>query len=90
MDCYTACWFHLGSLKNISKSEIQKILGQSIRKHRQRLAMTQEQLAEKSETHRTYLADIERGVRNPSIETVRRLAKALGLTISEFFEAAEL
>lgn len=77
-------------MKQIPKSEIQRVLGQSIRKHRERLELTQEQLAEKSETHRTYLADIERGVRNPSIETVRRLAKALEVPISVIFQTAEL
>jgi len=77
-------------LKDIPKDEIQKILGQSIRKHRVRLDLTQEQLAEKSQTHRTYLADIERGARNPSIETVRRLAQALGVPISAIFQTAEL
>jgi transcriptional regulator with XRE-family HTH domain len=77
-------------LKDIPKDEIQKILGQSIRKHRERLDLTQEQLAEKSQTHRTYLADIERGARNPSIETVRRLAHALGVPISTIFQTAEL
>ena len=52
--------------------------------------MTQEELSEKSQVHRTYLADIERGTRNPSIETVRRLALALGVSISEIFQTAEM
>ena len=69
---------------------MQRVLGQSIRKHRERLALTQEELSEKSDTHRTYLADIERGSRNPTIETIRRLALALGIPISEIFETAEL
>jgi transcriptional regulator with XRE-family HTH domain len=76
-------------LKDIPKAEIQKVLGQSIRKHRVRLDLTQEQLSEKSQMHRTYLADIERGKRNPSIETVRRLAQALEIPISEIFSTAE-
>ncbi len=76
-------------MKNIPKSKIQQALGQAIRKHRERLNLTQEELAEKADTHRTYLADIERGARNPSIETVRRLAKALEIPISEIFQTAE-
>ena len=80
----------LTSLKDIPKGEIQKILGQSIRKHRERVDLTQEELSEKSQVHRTYLADIERGTRNPSIETVRRLALALGVSISEIFQTAEM
>lgn len=76
-------------MKDIPKNKIQKVLGRSIRKHRERLEWTQEELAEESDTHRTYLADIERGVRNPSIETVRRLARALRIPISEIFQTAE-
>jgi len=65
------------------------VLGQAIRKHRERLDLTQEKLGEKADVHRTYLADIERGTCNPSIESVRRLACALGIPISELFKTAE-
>ena len=65
------------------------MLGQAIRKHREQLDLTQEELAEKAEVHRTYLADIERGTRNPSIESIRRVAYALRIPISELFETAE-
>jgi len=76
-------------LKQISKSQIRKALGQAIRKHRERLDLTQEELAEKAEVHRTYLADIERGTRNPSIESIRRVAYALQIPISDLFKTAE-
>jgi transcriptional regulator with XRE-family HTH domain len=76
-------------LKQISKSQIRKALGQAIRKHREQLDLTQEELAEKAEVHRTYLADIERGTRNPSIESIRRVAYALRIPISELFKTAE-
>ena len=65
------------------------MLGQAIRKHREQLDLTQEELAEKAEVHRTYLADIERGTRNPSIESIRRVAYALRIPISELFKTAE-
>jgi transcriptional regulator with XRE-family HTH domain len=77
-------------LKQISKSQIRKALGQAIRKHREQLDLTQEELAEKAEVHRTYLADIERGTRNPSIESIRRVAYALRIPISELFKTAEI
>jgi transcriptional regulator with XRE-family HTH domain len=77
-------------LSHIPKSKIRRVVGQAIRKHRERLKLTQEALAEKADTHRTYLADIERGTRNPSIETIRRLALGLGVPISEVFKTAEI
>jgi len=76
-------------LKQISKGQIRKVLGQAICKHRERLGLTQEQLGEKADIHRTYLADIERGTRNPSVETTRRIAYALGISMSDLFKTAE-
>jgi transcriptional regulator with XRE-family HTH domain len=76
-------------LKQISKGQIRKALGQAVRKHREQLELTQEELAEKAEVHRTYLADIERGTRNPSIESIRRVAYALKIPISELFKTTE-
>ena len=47
-------------------------------------------MAEQAEIHRTYLADIERGARNPSLESIRRIAHALDIAISELMRSAEL
>jgi transcriptional regulator with XRE-family HTH domain len=49
------------------------------------MGISQEKLAERSGLHRTYVADIERGVRNVSIENVEKLAGALELSISVLF-----
>ena len=38
--------------------------------------------------HRTYLAGIERALRNPSLENLVKLANALGLTVAELFSTA--
>ncbi len=47
--------------------------------------MSQETLAEKAGIHRTYLADVERGQRNISLENIVKVIKALNLTEGEFF-----
>ena len=39
--------------------------------------------------HRTYLAGIERALRNPSLENLVKLANALGVTLAELFAEAE-
>ncbi|HEY9792266.1 MAG TPA: helix-turn-helix transcriptional regulator [Candidatus Obscuribacterales bacterium] len=44
---------------------------------RQQLSISQEQLAQRSGLHRTYISDIERGSRNMSLQTLGRLAAAL-------------
>jgi len=35
--------------------------------------------------HRTYLGDIERGGRNPSLKNIAAIAEALGVTLSQLF-----
>jgi two-component system, response regulator len=50
--------------------------------------MSQEELAARAGLHRTYISDVERGVRNPSIASIEKLAEALKLSISALFERA--
>jgi len=59
--------------------------GRIVRARRLALDLTQETLAEKSELHRTYIADIERGTRNVSLRNIERLALALDCSISSLF-----
>lgn len=44
---------------------------------------SQEDYADRAGIHRTYVSDIERGERNPTITVVEKLAVALGVTASE-------
>jgi transcriptional regulator with XRE-family HTH domain len=57
--------------------------GQSVRNLRLRLGISQEELAERAELHRTYISGIERGARNVTLRNIERLAKALGVTTSD-------
>jgi transcriptional regulator with XRE-family HTH domain len=56
-----------------------KQLGQKVRKARLKADLTQEELAEKSGLHRTYIAGIETGRRNISVKNLEKIAKALGV-----------
>ena len=58
-------------------------LGQNVRHRREARELTQEKLAEKAGLDPTYISGIERGLRNPGIKNVARLAKALSLTTAE-------
>ena len=60
--------------------------GQGVAKHRRAKGLSQEALAEKADIDRTYLSDIERGVRNPGIKNVIVIAKALGITPSDLMK----
>ena len=59
--------------------DVVQLLGENVRRHRKRLGMTQEQLAHEAEMERSYVSDLERGTRNPSVRALGRLAKALGV-----------
>jgi len=67
------------------KNDIKSQLGTAIRKRRNELGISQEELAGRAGLHRTYISDIERGARNVSIENIERLSKALKISISEMF-----
>lgn len=63
-------------------SDILIRFGQAVRKRRMEMNLSQEALAERADLHRTYVADIERGVRNLSLKNIEKLAQALDLSIS--------
>lgn len=52
---------------------------------RAELRISQEELAYRAGLHRTYISDVERGVRNLSLESIDKLAKALELTVAALF-----
>ena len=60
-------------------------VGKRIKELRNRLGISQEELAFRSEIHRTYIASLEVGKRNVSIETLEKIIKALEVSLSEFF-----
>lgn len=76
-------------MKKRASTDIKARLGAVIRHRRTALSMTQEQFAEKCGLHRTYIADIERGARNVSLENIERISKGLGVSIWEILKEAE-
>lgn len=57
--------------------ELTKILGRNVRDHRKRRGLSQEELALEADMKRSYLSDLERGTRNPTVTAIERLALAL-------------
>ncbi len=57
--------------------ESSKLVGINVRKYREKLGLSQEELAFEADMHRTYISGVERGVRNPTLVILDRLAKAL-------------
>ena len=59
----------------------QKEIGENIKKVREKVGLTQEELAQKAEIHVSYLSRIERGVVNPSTKVLENIAKVLKIKI---------
>lgn len=65
-----------------------KNLASNLRQFRLEKDWSQDDLAEKAELDRTYISDVERGLRNPSIKTLARLAAALQVRIGDLCDDA--
>ncbi len=63
-----------------------KKLGMMLKRLRQKRGLTQEALAKKVKAHRVYIAKIEAQTRTPSLRMLERLAKVLGVTLSEILK----
>ncbi|MBN9789245.1 transcriptional regulator [Pseudonocardia sp. TMWB2A] len=57
--------------------DLVQLLGKNVRRYRKEKGMTQEELAVAASMERSYVSDIERGTRNPSVAALGRLAEAL-------------
>lgn len=75
----------LNKIGNMRKSII-KLLGNRIAAERRRQKMSQEELAELANVHRTYIGTVERGETNMTIENVQKIANALNISLERLFK----
>ena len=66
--------------------DIRKRIGWNLRRLRNERDITQEDFATDSGFDRGYISGVERGVRNPSVTVVARIADALSVDVSELFD----
>jgi transcriptional regulator with XRE-family HTH domain len=66
-------------------SDIRKKFGLHLRQLRLQRNLTQEELADRADMHFTYIGQIERGLRNPSLINLEKLARALKVKAGELF-----
>ncbi|MEX1029103.1 MAG: helix-turn-helix transcriptional regulator [Paenibacillaceae bacterium] len=69
---------------------ILKIIGARIRDIRKDRSLTQEQLAEMSGFHSTYIGAVERGEKNITMLTLEKMSEALEVEVHELFRYADL
>jgi transcriptional regulator with XRE-family HTH domain len=65
-------------------------IGETIKKIRISKKLSQEDFSELIQVHRTYISPLERGNKNPSIITLKRITDNLHISLMDFFKMAEL
>lgn len=68
------------------RMSIQSRVSRNIQRIRREKDLSQEEVAHRADIHQTYLSGVETGKRNPSILVIERIAKALGVDVSEIFK----
>ena len=66
--------------------DIRKRLGSNLRRLREARGLSQEAFAHEANIHRTYVSDIERGARNPTIMIIEKLAKFLNVSAGDLLD----
>lgn len=66
--------------------DIRRRVGLNLKKYRSAAGFSQEGLAHECGLHRTYVSGVERGIRNPTVVVLERLAVPLGIPIWKLLE----
>ena len=67
--------------------DLRQQVGSNVRRIRRELGISQEELAFRAELHRTYISGVERGIRNPTIIVLGRIADALDVAPGDLLSA---
>lgn len=65
------------------------LFGQRLRAARVEMALSQEELADQADLHRTYIGQVERGERNISVDNMEKLAEAVGQDLWRMLQPEE-
>lgn len=67
--------------------DVRKQVGVNVRRLREVRKLSQEELAFEAELHRTYISGVERGVRNPTVTVLAKIARALDVTPDQLLKS---
>lgn len=68
--------------------DIRAVVASNVRKARRDRGWSQEELSFRADLHRTYISGVERGIRNPTVTVLAKIAEALEIPPSRLLEVA--
>lgn len=71
------------------KTSPEALFGEVVTRLRKRLGVSQEELAFRTEVHRTYISQIERGLKSPTLSVILKLARAMKASASKLVAEVE-
>ncbi len=74
---------------SMQPSKLDQTLGLEIQRRRIEKRWSQEYLAEVTGLHRTYISQLERGLKSPSVRVLSHITNALDITMGEFLRVVE-
>lgn len=72
-----------------ANKKLKAVFGKVLREYREKIGLSQEQLALECELDRTYISLLERGLRQPSLGSIFVIATALGTSPSKMISSIE-
>jgi len=75
-------------MKNQTMPKALKLFSQTVRELRKNLNLTQEQLGELCERHPVFISELERGIKNPSLDSILRLCRGLKIEPGDLMNLA--
>lgn len=70
-------------------ADMEKVVGRVLANRRRRAGLTQEALAEACDLHTTYISQLERGLKSPTLRVLFRIAEAVGVSAAALVRAIE-
>lgn len=73
----------------VGKPSPEALFGRNVARLRKRLGISQEELAFRAEVHRTYISQLERGLKSPTLSVILKLSRAMKASASKLVAAVE-
>jgi transcriptional regulator with XRE-family HTH domain len=72
-----------------AKASSEALFGREIARLRKRIGLSQEELGFRAEVHRTYISQLERGLKSPTLSMMLKLSRALKASASKLVATVE-